>query len=86
MTVKNDSVNHLSVVLLTGAAAGCLRMRDLHGRSLHGEVKENSNQECELIKRSFMNLRRLSSEIWVQYGKKLWKLDIMLSGPYCMIK
>ncbi|KYC88135.1 hypothetical protein B4140_1311 [Bacillus amyloliquefaciens] len=45
-------------------------MRDLHGRSLHGEVKENSNQECELIKRSFMNLRRLSSEIWVQYGKK----------------
>ncbi|RAP21655.1 hypothetical protein C2W63_00350 [Bacillus velezensis] len=33
-------------------------------------MKENSNQECELIKRSFMNLRRLSSEIWVQYGKK----------------
>ncbi len=43
MTVKNYSVNYLSVVLLMGAGAGCLRMRDLHGRSLHGGEEENSN-------------------------------------------
>lgn len=43
MTVKTIQSIILSAVLLTGAAAGCLRMRDLHGRSLHGGEEENSN-------------------------------------------